>query len=272
MSKANPATAAAIALGHPSAAAPAPSPPPRRCTSSHSERGRYAPATMCIGGGQGIAAVFERLEQALAHARSRRKTCNLRISAAEAVRQVRDGDLIIVPTGVGEPPALLTALSEQRRDFKDVKVSQILAMRKYAYIDPETTQHVRHVALFFGGATRAGGTGRLDRLHPQLLLRDPGADRARPDPGRRGVQHGLADGRPRLLRAQPGRRLHDGGGGPGPCRGARGEPQRAVRQRQLPRACLAGRGPGGEQRPGARGRAAGRSARCSRPSASMSPT
>ena len=77
--------------------------------------------------------------------------------AAEAVRQVHDGDLIIVPTGVGEPPTLLTALSAQRRDFRDVKVSQILAMRKYAYIDPETTQHVRHVALFFGGATRAGG-------------------------------------------------------------------------------------------------------------------
>jgi acyl-CoA hydrolase len=77
--------------------------------------------------------------------------------AAEAIRQVHDGDLIIVPTGVGEPPSLLTALSEQRRDFRDVKVSQILAMRKYAYIDPETTQHVRHVALFFGGATRAGG-------------------------------------------------------------------------------------------------------------------
>lgn len=77
--------------------------------------------------------------------------------AAEAIRHVRDGDLIIVPTGVGEPPALLTALSEQRLDFQDVKVAQILAMRKYAYIDPATTQHVRHVALFFGGATRAGG-------------------------------------------------------------------------------------------------------------------
>lgn len=77
--------------------------------------------------------------------------------AAEAIRHVRDGDLIIVPTGVGEPPALLTALSEQRLDFQDVKVAQILAMRKYAYIDPTTTQHVRHVALFFGGATRAGG-------------------------------------------------------------------------------------------------------------------
>ena len=77
--------------------------------------------------------------------------------AAEAIRHVRDGDMIIVPTGVGEPPALLTALSEQRLDFQDVKVAQILAMRKYAYIDPATTQHVRHVALFFGGATRAGG-------------------------------------------------------------------------------------------------------------------
>ena len=80
-----------------------------------------------------------------------------RVSAADAMRQVRNGDFIIVPTGVGEPPSLLHALSEQRRDFRDVKVAQILAMRKYAYIDPATTEHVRHVAFFYGGATRAGG-------------------------------------------------------------------------------------------------------------------
>jgi acyl-CoA hydrolase len=80
-----------------------------------------------------------------------------RIAAADAIGQVRNGDSIIVPTGVGEPPTLLTALSEQRRDFRDVKVAQILAMRKYGYIDPATTDHVRHVAFFYGGATRAGG-------------------------------------------------------------------------------------------------------------------
>lgn len=80
-----------------------------------------------------------------------------RMAAQDAVRLVRNGDTIIVPTGVGEPPALLTALSVQRRDFTDVKVSQILAMRKYDYIDPQTVNHVRHVAFFFGGATRAGG-------------------------------------------------------------------------------------------------------------------
>ncbi len=80
-----------------------------------------------------------------------------KLAASEAVRLVRNGDCIIVPTGVGEPPTLLAALSEQRRDFRDVKVAQILAIRKYAYIDPETVEHVRHVALFYGAATRAGG-------------------------------------------------------------------------------------------------------------------
>jgi acyl-CoA hydrolase len=80
-----------------------------------------------------------------------------RVAAADALSHVRNGDLIIIPTGAGEPPTLLTALSEQRRNFRDVKVSQILAMRKYGYIDPQTTEHVRHVAFFYGGGTRAGG-------------------------------------------------------------------------------------------------------------------
>ena len=75
----------------------------------------------------------------------------------DAIDQVKNGDFIIVPTGVGEPPALLTALSEQRRRFHGVKVGQILAVRKYGYIDPETVDHVRHVAFFYGGATRTGG-------------------------------------------------------------------------------------------------------------------
>jgi acyl-CoA hydrolase len=80
-----------------------------------------------------------------------------RTTAAEAVQHVKNGDFIVVPTGVGEPPTLLAALSDQRRDFLDVKIGQILAMRKYGYLDPETVDHVRHVAFFYGGATRAGG-------------------------------------------------------------------------------------------------------------------
>ena len=79
-----------------------------------------------------------------------------RMTAAEAIRLVRNGDTIVVPTAVAEPPALLTALSEHRRDFRDVKVSQILAVRKFGYLDPATAEHVRHTAYFFSGATRPG--------------------------------------------------------------------------------------------------------------------
>ena len=86
-------------------------------------------------------------------------------SAEEAVRLVQNGQAIIVPTGVGEPPALLTALSERRRELHGVRVLQILAMRKYGYLDPETVEHIRHVAFFYGGATRAGGqAGWIDFL------------------------------------------------------------------------------------------------------------
>jgi acyl-CoA hydrolase len=82
-----------------------------------------------------------------------------RASARDALNHLRDGDMIIVPTGVGEPPALLGALSDERRRFRGVKVAQILAMRKYGYFDQETAAHVRHAALFFGGASRPGGQG-----------------------------------------------------------------------------------------------------------------
>jgi len=80
-----------------------------------------------------------------------------RMPAADAIRVVKNGDTIVVPTAVGEPPALLTALSEARRDFKGVQVVQILPVRKYAYFDPETTENVRHTAYFFSGASRPGG-------------------------------------------------------------------------------------------------------------------
>lgn len=82
----------------------------------------------------------------------------------DAIGHLRDGDFIIVPTAVGEPPTLLNALSEQRRRFRDVKVAQILCVRKYGYLDPETVDNVRHVAFFYGGATRPGASGWVDFL------------------------------------------------------------------------------------------------------------
>lgn len=82
-----------------------------------------------------------------------------RVGATEALAQLRDNDMIIVPTGVGEPPALLGALSSERTRWRGIRVAQILAMRKYGYFDQDSAHHVRHAALFFGGASRASGQG-----------------------------------------------------------------------------------------------------------------
>ena len=61
-----------------------------------------------------------------------------RVTAADAVSHVRNNDVIVVPTGVGETPTLLTELSERRRGFSGVQVAQILPLRKYGYFDPAT--------------------------------------------------------------------------------------------------------------------------------------
>ncbi|EXI81670.1 MAG: Succinyl-CoA:coenzyme A transferase [Candidatus Accumulibacter appositus] len=88
-----------------------------------------------------------------------------KMTAADAMGLVENGDLISVPTGVGEPPTLLTALSEQRQRFHGVTVAQILPLRKYAYLDRETVDNVRHLAFFYGGASRPGGQeGWIDYL------------------------------------------------------------------------------------------------------------
>ncbi|NJA87825.1 acetyl-CoA hydrolase/transferase family protein [Rhodocyclus tenuis] len=97
-----------------------------------------------------------------------------RTTPDEAMSHVRSGDFIIVPTGVGEPPALLHALSAQRRRFRDVKVAQILPLGKYDYFDAETADCVRHVAFFFSGATRAGGQAGLIDYIPSYFSEMPG--------------------------------------------------------------------------------------------------
>jgi acyl-CoA hydrolase len=96
-----------------------------------------------------------------------------RCSSADALVHLKDGDFIIVPTGVGEPPSLLTELSEQRQRFHDVKVGQILAVRKFGYFDPETAEHVRHVAFFFGAASRAGGIAGWTDFIPSYFSEMP---------------------------------------------------------------------------------------------------
>lgn len=76
------------------------------------------------------------------------------MSAHDAVKLVKDGETIIVGVGAGEPPTLLTALSDRRREFNNVSVAQILPLRKYDYFDAETVDNVKHLAYFINGPSR----------------------------------------------------------------------------------------------------------------------
>jgi acyl-CoA hydrolase len=96
-----------------------------------------------------------------------------RCSRVDAMDLVKDGDFIIIPTATGEPPELLTALSEQRRRFHGVRVAQLLAMRNHAYFDPETIDNVRPMALFLGAHARSGGQQGWIELLPNYFSEIP---------------------------------------------------------------------------------------------------
>lgn len=76
--------------------------------------------------------------------------------AEDAVGVVRDGETVVVPIAAGEPPGLLRALSQRRKELHDVTVFQLLPMRDAEYLDPDTTEHVRHCSPFLGRPSRQG--------------------------------------------------------------------------------------------------------------------
>ncbi|MCL2831207.1 MAG: 4-hydroxybutyrate CoA-transferase [Betaproteobacteria bacterium] len=96
-----------------------------------------------------------------------------RRSASDAIRLIKNGNHVVVSTGVGEPPTLLNALSEQRRDFRDVKVCQIVPIRKFGYYDLETAENVRHFAYFYGAPTRPGGQAGVYDFLPNYFSEIP---------------------------------------------------------------------------------------------------
>ena len=163
-----------------------------------------------------------------------------RMGAADAAALVHDGDTVVVPTGVGEPPALLAALSARGPELSGVTVSQILPLRKFDYFNPATVDNIRHNAYFFGGPRGPAG-------------RPAGSTTCRPTS--RSCRNSSTVGSRRstwcsrwlrrwtstAFQSVAGARLHHGSDPPCPCGAARGQSQRAERLRRVPGSRLAGR-------------------------------
>ncbi len=80
---------------------------------------------------------------------------------------------------IGEPPTILETLSKYRRNYNNVKVSQILAQLHFDYYDHETVGNIQQMSLYYGSATRKGGQeGWMDFIPtnlseiPELIRRD----------------------------------------------------------------------------------------------------
>ncbi len=87
-----------------------------------------------------------------------------RVTAAEAVKVVKSGDLVYVQANTGTPEQLVRALVDRRAGLERVRVAHILAVgTELPYVAPGMEKHFRHVAFFCGASSRqAVNDGRAE--------------------------------------------------------------------------------------------------------------
>lgn len=76
------------------------------------------------------------------------------VTAGEAVKLINSGDNVVLPLGCGEPSALVAAMAGRRGELHDVKVHQMLPLKKAAYTERDMAESFRHVSWFTSGASR----------------------------------------------------------------------------------------------------------------------
>ncbi len=76
------------------------------------------------------------------------------MTAADALKQVRDGDRVVIGHACGEPPTLVEALVARAPELKGVEVVHMVAMGPAKYAQPGMEGSFRHNSLFVGATTR----------------------------------------------------------------------------------------------------------------------
>lgn len=85
------------------------------------------------------------------------------VTADEAVKKIPNGSRVFFGHAANEPQVLVDALVRNYQQYKDVEIVHWVPMGKGEYTDPKMAGHLRHNAMFVGGATRkAVQEGRAD--------------------------------------------------------------------------------------------------------------
>ena len=90
------------------------------------------------------------------------------MSAEVALKQVKDGDRVVVGHACGEPPTLVDALVARAPELKNVEIVHMVAMGPAKYAQPGMEGSFRHNSLFVGAATRKAvseGRAQIGRAH-----------------------------------------------------------------------------------------------------------
>jgi len=76
------------------------------------------------------------------------------ITAKEAANKIKSGDRVVFGHAVGEPSAIIDAVVENKKKYKDVEIVHMVCMGKGDHCKPEMQGYIRHNSLFVGGLAR----------------------------------------------------------------------------------------------------------------------
>lgn len=94
-------------------------------------------------------------------------------TAQEAVKHIKSGNRVGVGHAVGEPSALIEAMTANCEAYENVETVHLIGMGEAAYMQPGMEKHFRHNSLFSGAPDRkAIAAGRAD-FTPVYLSRVP---------------------------------------------------------------------------------------------------
>jgi 4-hydroxybutyrate CoA-transferase len=85
------------------------------------------------------------------------------VSLNKAVSYIKSDDRVVIQHAAGEPQALVNAMVESCKLYKNVEIVHLVALGKGEYTKPEMNKHFRHNSLFVGATTReAVNEGKAD--------------------------------------------------------------------------------------------------------------
>ncbi len=76
------------------------------------------------------------------------------VTAEEAIKNIHDGDKVVMSFGCGEPRYIVRAMRESYMDYKDVEVINMLLLGDTPWVDEDVKGHFRYNSFFASGTNR----------------------------------------------------------------------------------------------------------------------